>query len=90
MKRILIVCGAGIATSTMVKDKVEKFLAEKNLTAQVKTSTIASFKDHLPQTDILVTTTKFNYTIDIPLLKGVCLLTGIGENTFYESLLELL
>ena len=29
MKKIVIACGAGLATSSMVKDKVEQILKEK-------------------------------------------------------------
>lgn len=35
MKRILIVCGTGIATSTVIADKVRKRLAERGLDVKI-------------------------------------------------------
>ena len=85
MKKILVICGAGIATSTLVKSKIEDFLKEKNLKAEVKTSTIASSSSHLSWADLIVTTTKYKAQTDIPVIKAVCLL-GIGdtESFFHE------
>ena len=34
-KRILVACGAGIATSTVVCDKVEKLIKENNIDASI-------------------------------------------------------
>ena len=36
MKKLLIMCGTGIATSTVVKGKVEQWLKDNNLSQDVK------------------------------------------------------
>jgi PTS system galactitol-specific IIB component len=36
MKKLLIMCGTGVATSTIVTNKVKEWLKEKGMTDQVK------------------------------------------------------
>ncbi|HBL5326320.1 TPA: PTS galactitol transporter subunit IIB, partial [Clostridioides difficile] len=41
MKKILVACGAGIATSTIVCDRVERLVKENNIQAEVEQCKIA-------------------------------------------------
>lgn len=90
MKKILVICGAGIATSTLVKSKIQKFLQEHHLPAEIKTSTIASANAHINWADFVITTTKFVPERDIPVLRVLSILTGGDTGAFYEELLALM
>ncbi|KGP72386.1 PTS sugar transporter subunit IIB [Pontibacillus yanchengensis] len=89
-KRILVACGTGIATSTVVNDAIESMCKENNINAEViqcKISDIPSYKD---TTDLLVTTTIVKEDYPFPIVNARAFLTGIGlEDTKQEILDEL-
>ena len=59
MKKLLIMCGTGVATSTIVTNKVKEWLKEKGLTDQVKLyqSKVADEMNKSDNYDIVVSTT---------------------------------
>ena len=67
MKKIVIACGAGLATSSMVKDKVEAILKQKGIAFQTMQCTLTEvelrwqrgfdYNDHACQKEISFTCT---------------------------------
>ena len=90
MKKILIACGAGIATSTIVTDRVERLIKENGIKAEViqcKISEVASRQD---DADFIVSTTILPTTYRIPALKATAYITGIGMEKLDEEILSYL
>ncbi|MBS7578018.1 MULTISPECIES: PTS sugar transporter subunit IIB [unclassified Enterococcus] len=88
MKRILVACGNGIATSTVVATKVRNFLAEKGVQAETTQTKLMEVPGKVQGYDLLITTGQFEgQTGDVPVVKGMPILTGIGaEQTMLEIL----
>lgn len=72
MKRIMIICGAGHATSTVVRTKVESWLKKEGLTNEVEvmqSSISAQTKDIAEgKYDIVISTTQVQKALKIRLL----------------------
>lgn len=87
---MLIMCGAGHATSTVVRSKVESWLSKKNLTNEVtiKQSAVADEIENIAGNtyDIVVSTTIVPESIKSKVINGVALLTGIGANKVYQQI----
>ncbi|PBH36165.1 PTS galactitol transporter subunit IIB [Clostridioides difficile] len=66
MKKILVACGAGIATSTIVCDRVERLVKENNIQAEVEQCKIAECSTKQEGADLIVSTTILPTTYDIP------------------------
>ena len=58
-KRVLIACGAGIATSTIVVSKVEELVKKHNLDVDIKQIKIAEAAGLQNEADLIVSTTIF-------------------------------
>lgn len=88
MKRILVACGNGIATSTVVATKVRQFLEEQGIQAETTQTKLMEVPGKVQGYDLLVTTGQFEgQTGDVPVVKGMPILTGIGaEQTLQEIL----
>ncbi|MBK0347265.1 PTS sugar transporter subunit IIB [Aerococcaceae bacterium zg-ZJ1578] len=88
MKKLLIMCGSGIATSTVVMKKVESWLKENGLDKEVKIiqSKIASEVNHIDDYDAVLTTTAVPDKIKDKVINGVPLLTGIGTQVVFDTL----
>ncbi|PSL40996.1 MULTISPECIES: PTS sugar transporter subunit IIB [Planomicrobium] len=89
MKKLLIMCGTGIATSTVVKGKVEEWLKENNLSQEVKIyqSKVSDEIGRIDDYDVILSTTLVPNNIKDKVIDGVPLLTGIGIESMYEKVL---
>ncbi|MEY8371579.1 PTS sugar transporter subunit IIB [Aerococcaceae bacterium 50-4] len=88
MKKLLIMCGSGIATSTLVTGKVNNWLKDNGLDKDVTItqSKVASEVDHIDDYDAVISTTSVPDSIKEKVINGVPLLTGVGADTVFEEL----
>ncbi|MBF6633535.1 PTS sugar transporter subunit IIB [Microbacterium sp. APC 3898] len=89
MKKLLIMCGTGIATSTVVKGKVEQWLKDNNLSQDVKIyqSKVSDEINRIDEYDVVLSTTLVPNNIKEKVIDGVPLLTGIGIESMYEKVM---
>lgn len=59
MKRILIACGNGIATSTVVATKVKEYLASQGIQADTTQTKLMEVPSKVQDYDLLITTGEF-------------------------------
>nr|WP_232844652.1 PTS sugar transporter subunit IIB [Enterococcus innesii] len=81
-------CGTGVATSTIVTNKVKEWLKEKGITDQVKLyqSKVADEMNKIDNYDIVVSTTVVPDSIKDRVIMGLPLLTGIGTEEMYAEI----
>lgn len=81
-------CGTGVATSTIVTNKVKEWLKEKGMTDQVKLyqSKVADEMNKIDNYDIVVSTTVVPDSIKDRVIMGLPLLTGIGTEEMYAEI----
>lgn len=89
-KKVVLICGAGIATSTMVASKIEKVLADNGIAADLSKGSVLEASRLVEGADLLIVTTAIGKMGDIPVINGVPFLTGIGEDAVIAKLLEIL
>ncbi|MFD2762169.1 PTS sugar transporter subunit IIB [Lentibacillus juripiscarius] len=88
MKKVLVVCGTGVATSTIVTGKVKNWLLENDLMNQVElhqgkiNDTTHKWNDY----DFIISTTIVPDHIQATVIDGVSLLTGIGTEDVYDQI----
>lgn len=92
MKKILIMCGTGVATSTIVKHKVESYLQEHHLSDQVnlRQSDVASEVARISMYDLVLSTTMVPEEIRGDVIDAVPLLTEVGAEAIFQRILECL
>lgn len=90
-KRILVACGNGVATSTVVASKIRDYCKEKGLDVQTTQCRMIELHDKGDGYDLIVTSGKFSDPdIKTPVILGISLLTGIGANKTLESIYQAL
>jgi PTS system galactitol-specific IIB component len=90
MKRILVACGTGIATSTVAARKIEEKLGERGITVEITQCKASDLAYHLDGQDLVVTTTLIDDAQGVPILSTVSFLTGIGIDADIDRIVELL
>ncbi|MEI3598676.1 MULTISPECIES: PTS sugar transporter subunit IIB [unclassified Oceanobacillus] len=90
MKRIIVACGSGVATSQTVASKVKRILDENKIRANVEAVDIKSLDSYIKNADVYISITKSEKEYNIPMLSGIPFLTGMGLEEEVEKLLKAL
>lgn len=83
MKKILVVCGAGLVTATLVCKDIESILSHRKIDAQVLTCKATQIEGLIETVDVIVTSLYFEKDPNKPM---VILQSLFGEE--YQSQLE--
>lgn len=88
MKNIIVVCGNGIASSSIMMAALQDLLDENSLEANLeKVSLMDCTPERFNSKDLIVSSTAIdNPEITTPVIVGVSLLTGIGEEETLEQI----
>ncbi|UUV98584.1 PTS sugar transporter subunit IIB [Vagococcus luciliae] len=89
-KRVLVACGAGIATSTIVMDRIERLLKREGIEADLMQIKIVEAKKLQSEADILISTTILPTTYDIPAIVATSYITGIGIEDIDNQIIDIL
>lgn len=88
MKTMLVICGTGIATSTVVTGRIKEWLKEKGYDKDVKMSQgkVSDELKNIENYDLTVSTTMVPDRYKDKVINGVPLLTGMGTEKVYEEI----
>lgn len=90
-KTVVIICGTGIATSTVVAVKMEELCKRNRIPVQVVQGKAVEAQSLSERADLVVTTTpKLKLTTSVPILNGIPFLNGIGEEALEAAILKAL
>ena len=89
-KLVLVACGTGIATSTVVCKKVEDLIKANNLNARIIQCKISEVPGYEDEADLLVTTTISSSNYKITVIKAVNYLTNINPDKVDKEIIDAL
>lgn len=91
MKKILVACGNGIATSTVVATKMKQFLEENGQQVTITQCKLMEVPGKVADYDLLVTTGQFGGDAHgVPQIKAMPILTGIGADAVLNEVLTII
>lgn len=85
-RRILVICGTGVATSTVVVTKIREFCASKGLDATISQGKVTDTLRGNLNADFIVATTQVPGSVGIPVIVGLPFLTGMGLDKVYAEI----
>ena len=88
MKKVIVACGSGVATSQTVASKVNRLLKEKNVDAKVDAVDLKSVDRYLVDAAAYITITKVTKEYPIPVINGIAFLTGMNQDAGLSKLIE--
>jgi galactitol PTS system EIIB component len=91
MKTVIVSCGTGIATSTVVAVAIQEACKKEGLNVNVKQCKAAEIQAFLADgADLIVTTSTLRFDPGIPVIKGLAFLTGIGTQQVLAQIMEVI
>ncbi len=88
MKKVIVACGSGVATSQTVASKVNRMLEADGIDARVEAVDLKSVDRHLTDAVAYITITKLTKEYDIPVINGIAFLTGVNQKGEYDKLVK--
>jgi PTS system galactitol-specific IIB component len=85
-KRVLIVCGTGIATSTVVAQKVKEYCEAQGFEVTVDQAKVMETLRGVDGYDLVVSTTQLPSGVSTPSVNGLPFLTGVGVEQALEEI----
>jgi len=90
VKKILVACGSGIATSTVVVQKLGEVLRARGLFVRIEQCKASEVESKVAGFDLVVSTTEVGDSKGKPIVRTVSFLTGIGIEKDVERIVKLL
>lgn len=90
MKTIIIACGSGIATSTVVSDRLDDVLDDAGIEHEFIQCSVPEIDTYIDQADLIVTTITMEKEYEKPKINALSYLTGDGEEETTEKIIDLL
>lgn len=87
---VLTVCGSGTVSSSILASKVKEVLEKLGIYVNVvgvQPQMVKSYDDR-GEVDLVVSSSPIPDTISVPVIKGIPLLTGIGEDECVEEIIR--
>ena len=86
IRNILVVCGTGVATSTVVVKKVKDFCALKGFDVSITQTAVTELLRAEITADFIIATTQVPDKITVPVVAGLPFLTGMGLQATYDQI----
>lgn len=88
MKKIIVACGSGVATSQTVASKVNRLLKERKVDAEVEAVDLKSVDRYMGSSAAYIAITKTDKEYPIPVINGIAFLTGMGQEQELQKLID--
>lgn len=91
MKKILVACGSGIATSTVARNKLEEELQNRGFGANKVSfdqTSIPQVRSKAADYNLIVTTARYKEDVGTPVVNGLCFLTGVGIDQTVDTIIQ--
>ncbi len=90
VKKILVACGTAIATSTVVAKKIEEMMKKRGFNVVTTQCKAAEAPSKAAGFDMVVTTTPVGNVGNVPVLRTVSFLSGVGMEKDIDEIIEML
>lgn len=90
MKKLIVACGSGVATSQTVASKVERLLKEAGVPCDIEAVDMKSLDQYVKHADAYISIVKAKKDYGIPVFNGVSFLTGMGQKQELEKIITFL
>ena len=88
MKKVLVICGTGVATSTMVATTIKDRCAAAGIEVTVSQGKVMDLLSGNPDVDVIVATTSVPETVTVPVVAGLPFLTGMGIDAAMDEVVS--
>ena len=86
--KILVACGSGVATSTVIADRVKSLCEENGFNVNVQQVKVVQVENMSKDFDLIVASTKIPDTVTTPYVFAINYLTGVNREKTDSDVIE--
>lgn len=90
MKRIIVACGSGIATSTIISSHLSELLDQHHISYEFIQCSLQEIDSYVDDADLIVTSMDLQKNFSIPKVTAISFLTSIGAEETEKEILRVL
>jgi len=90
LKTVIVACGAGVATSTILSSAITNLLKEEKIKYRIIQCSLNEVRMYAKEGDLIVTSMPLKQSYSIPTVLGISFLTGMGEDETKKEILAYL
>lgn len=90
MKRIIVACGSGVATSTIISSHLKELLDTHHIQYELIQCSLQEIESYVNDADLIVTSMDLQKSYRIPKVTAISFLTSVGMEKTEEEILSLL
>ena len=90
MKTVIVACGAGLATSSMVKQKIQDIFKKNGISANIIQCTLNEVETYDDKADLITTTMRVRKKFKAPVISGSAYLSGVNEEQVAQQIVDAL
>ncbi|WP_372882929.1 PTS galactitol transporter subunit IIB [Psychromonas sp.] len=92
MKKIIVACGGAVATSTIAAEEIKNLCADNGIESEIIQCRVSDIDSYIDADVVFIcTTAKIDRTFgEIPLFRGLPLITGVGAEPLKKKMLAVL
>lgn len=90
MKRIIVACGSGIATSTIISSHLSELLDQHHISYELIQCSLQEIDSYVDDADLIVTSMDLQKNFSIPKVTAISFLTSIGAEETEKEILRVL
>jgi PTS system galactitol-specific IIB component len=88
-KRVLVICGTGVATSTVVATRIKEHCSSRGIDVNVRQGKVMDLLGGGElDADLIVATTAVPTTVNVPVVAGLPFLTGMGIDATLDDIVS--
>ena len=92
MKKIIVACGGAVATSTIAAEEIKNLCADNGIESEIIQCRVSEIDSYIDNDVVFIcTTAKIDKTFgEIPLFRGLPLITGVKVDALKKKMLAVL
>lgn len=88
MKKFIVACGSGVATSQTVASSINRMFERDKLDAAVEAVDMKALDSYIKNADGYIYIAKPKKDYGVPTFNGIAFLTGMGKDVEYQKLVD--
>lgn len=86
--KILVACGSGIATSTVIANRVKDICSNAGYDVEVSQTKVVEVENKAYDYDLIVASTQIPDTVKTPHIRAIAYLTGVGKEKVDQEIIQ--
>ena len=89
-KRIIVACGGGIATSTLIVSKLKTILKDNDIDAEIIQCRVAEIDSYKDNSDLIISSANLKKDYGVQSIQALSFISGVGMKETADEIISIL